>query len=238
MDILTIIVSSAEELVHTAVDRHVLPSTANDGVCPRDDDDQSYNPRPRHRHRQEQTIPIPCCKCMKWGKCSLKRPAKGCPCVAAKRPCTTGCATGCNCQNRNPWEDDTSDEEPPPGKRPKTTVRTPPRQNDRQTARGITAPPSGGKICLPALPAAPYPLIRPGASTTTPAATSRAGGDDPAATITPAGESDTSTPATLADGGVGDATPPRHRWRSTATGVRGRERRSARYPSNAGGGGG
>ena len=69
-------------------------------------------------------------------------------------------------------------------------------------------PPGGGEICLPALPAAPYPPLRPGANTTTPAATSTAGGDDPAAITTPAGESDTNTPATPADGGVGDATPP------------------------------
>ena len=50
MNILTIIVNTAEELVDTVVDRHVLALPANDGVHPRDDDDRSYNPRPRHRH--------------------------------------------------------------------------------------------------------------------------------------------------------------------------------------------
>ena len=207
MDILTRIVNSAEDLVHTAVDRHVLPSTANYGVRQRDEDDQSFNPRPRHRNQREQAIPIPCCKCSKWGKCSLKRPAKGCPCVAARRPCTTGCAMGCNCQNRDPWENDTSDEELPPVL-PKHTVRTPPRRNAHRTARGITSRPGGGESCLPALPAAPYPPLRPGANTTTPAATSTVGGDDPAAITTQEGESDTDTPATPAEGGGGDETPP------------------------------
>ena len=198
MDILTRIVNSAEELVHIAVDRHVLPSSTanNDGIRQREDDKQSFNPRPRHRHRREQVIPIPCCKCTKWGKCSLKRPKKGCPCVAAKRPCTSGCATGCNCQNLNPWANETPGDEPPPAA-PEQTVRAP-RRNAIRTARGINPPPGGGEICQPALPV----------NAPTPAATSTDGGDDPIPITTRAGESNTDTPETTAEGGGGDETPP------------------------------
>ena len=56
MNMLTRIVNSAEELVHIAVDRHVLttsPNANNDGIRQRDDEDNSYNPRPRHRHQRE-----------------------------------------------------------------------------------------------------------------------------------------------------------------------------------------
>ena len=81
MDILTRIVNCAEELVHIAVDRHVLPSSTanNDGIRQREDDKQSFNPRPRHRHRGEQVIPIPCCKCTKWGEVFLEAAEKGMP---------------------------------------------------------------------------------------------------------------------------------------------------------------
>ena len=138
MNILTRIVDSAEELVHIAIDRHVLPNSPNansDGTRQRDDEDNSYNPRPRHRHRREQTSPIPCCKCTRYGICSLKRPNKGCPCVVARRPCTSGCSAGCKCQNQNSWANEPTGTATPPVA-PGNTVRAP-RQNAIRRARGI-----------------------------------------------------------------------------------------------------
>ena len=150
----------AEESVQSLVDRTVLFTLPNNNGArrrAREDDNQSYNPRPRNKRTGEDD-PIPCCKCSKWGKCSLLRPNKGCPCVVAKRACTAPCRTGCayDCENQAPWPAQLSDDDPPPDGPPETAVRTPHnRRILRRSTRTRDAPPGTGLFCLPALPTAP-----------------------------------------------------------------------------------
>ena len=195
--------------VHSLLDRSVLvtlPSNINinnsNGARRRGkgNDNQSGNNRPRQNARVEPE-PIPCCNCSKWGKCSLLRPNKGCPCVAAKRPFRVNRLYGCayDCQNQAPRPAQPRADAPSTEHPPETTVRT---SNSRRTlprrSRRQRASTDAGT-------AEPFVFLAPTENTTTPVAPLAITGDASAATNT-ATEASTTNPLiiTAGEGGGGE----------------------------------